>query len=128
MKLTDEQIVAIRDGCEARDVSDAKDDANIVSELLQWAASIDADGDDLRPLLRRAAEALTDRMEQIKSAVDGAAKFADRAAALAAEALESRALLDVDRLEEIITDSIDIDWTPRDAAKAIVRAMGGDGA
>lgn len=47
--------------------------------------------------------------------------------ALAAEVLESRALLDVDRLEEIITDSIDLDWTPRDAAKAIVRAMGGDG-
>jgi hypothetical protein len=35
-------------------------------------------------------------------------------------------LLDVDRLEEIITDSIDIDWTPRTAARAIVRAMGGD--
>lgn len=34
--------------------------------------------------------------------------------------------LDVDRLEEIITDSIDLDWTPRTAAKAIVRAMGGD--
>lgn len=37
------------------------------------------------------------------------------------------ALLDVDRLTDIITDSIDLDWTPRDAAKAIVRAMGGDG-
>lgn len=93
-KLTDEQIAAGRERCEARDVSDAKDDANIVSELLQWAASIDADGDDLRPLLRRAAEALTDRMEQIKSAVDGAAKFADRAAALSAEALESRATIE----------------------------------
>jgi hypothetical protein len=34
--------------------------------------------------------------------------------------------LDVDHLEEIITDSIDLDWTPRTAAKAIVRAMGGD--
>ena len=34
--------------------------------------------------------------------------------------------LDVDRLEEIITESIDLDWTPRDAARAIVRAMGGD--
>jgi hypothetical protein len=43
---------------------------------------------------------------------------------------ECRALLasfDEDRLEEIITDSIDLDWTPRTAAKAIVRAMkGGD--
>jgi hypothetical protein len=37
------------------------------------------------------------------------------------------ALLDVDRLTDIITDSIDLDWTPRTAAKAIVRAMkGGD--
>ena len=35
--------------------------------------------------------------------------------------------LDEERLTEIITDSIDLDWTPRDAAKAIVRAMGGDG-
>jgi hypothetical protein len=34
--------------------------------------------------------------------------------------------LDEDHLTDIITDSIDIDWTPRDAAKAIVRAMGGD--
>jgi hypothetical protein len=34
-------------------------------------------------------------------------------------------LLDEDHLTEIITDSIDLDWTPRDAAKAIVRAMGG---
>ena len=39
----------------------------------------------------------------------------------------SASSLDVDRLEEIITDSIDLDWTPRTAAKAIVRAMGGDG-
>lgn len=37
----------------------------------------------------------------------------------------ARLCLDVDHLEEIITDSIDLDWTPRDAAKAIVRAMGG---
>lgn len=29
-------------------------------------------------------------------------------------------------LTDIITDSIDMDWTPRDAAKAIVRAMGWD--
>ena len=36
-------------------------------------------------------------------------------------------LLDEDRLEEIITDSIDLDWTPRTAAKAIVRAMKGGG-
>jgi hypothetical protein len=34
-------------------------------------------------------------------------------------------LLDEERLTEIITDSIDLDWTPRTAAKAIVRAMKG---
>jgi hypothetical protein len=47
---------------------------------------------------------------------------------LATEALKTRALLasfDEERLEEIITDSIDLDWTPRDAARAIVRAMKG---
>jgi hypothetical protein len=47
---------------------------------------------------------------------------------LATEVLETRALLasfDEDRLEEIITDSIDLDWTPRTAARAIVRAMKG---
>jgi hypothetical protein len=33
--------------------------------------------------------------------------------------------LDEDHLTDIITDSIDLDWTPRTAAKAIVRAMGG---
>jgi hypothetical protein len=38
---------------------------------------------------------------------------------------ELEALLDEERLEEIITDSIDLDWTPRTAARAIVRAMKG---
>ena len=33
--------------------------------------------------------------------------------------------LDEDHLADIITDSMDLDWTPRTAAKAIVRAMGG---
>ena len=36
-----------------------------------------------------------------------------------------KALLDVDRLEQIITDSIDLDWTPRTAAMALVRALKG---
>ncbi len=47
---------------------------------------------------------------------------------LATEVLETRALLaslDEERLTEIITDSIDLDWTPRTAARAIVRAMKG---
>jgi hypothetical protein len=54
--------------------------------------------------------------------------FADDLRSLTTEVLETRALLasfDEDRLEEIITDSIDLDWTPRTAARAIVRAMGG---
>jgi hypothetical protein len=34
-------------------------------------------------------------------------------------------LLDEERLTEIITDSIDLDWTPRTAARAIVQAMKG---
>jgi hypothetical protein len=59
-------------------------DEQIAANLLEWADSIDGEGDDLRPLLRLAAEALTDRLAQIKSAVDGAAKFADRAAILTA--------------------------------------------
>jgi hypothetical protein len=48
--------------------------------------------------------------------------------AIATEVLETRALLasfDEERLTEIITDSIDLDWTPRTAARAIVRAMKG---
>jgi hypothetical protein len=49
--------------------------------------------------------------------------------AMAKEVLEIRALLaslqDEDWLEEIIADSIDLDWTPRTAARAIVRAMKG---
>jgi hypothetical protein len=48
--------------------------------------------------------------------------------ALATEVQETRALLasfDEERLTEIITDSIDLDWTPRTAARAIVRAMKG---
>jgi hypothetical protein len=54
----------------------------------------------------------------------------DTIRSLATEVQATRALLasfDEDWLEEIITDSIDLDWTPRTAAKAIVRAMkGGD--
>ena len=37
------------------------------------------------------------------------------------------ASFDEERLEEIITDSIDLAWTPRTAATAIVRAMKGGG-
>jgi hypothetical protein len=82
-------------------------DDEISADLLQWADSIDADGDDLRPLLRRAAAALIDRLAQIKSAVDGAAKFADRATALSArattaEAQRDEALAKVARLREAL--------------------------
>jgi hypothetical protein len=70
---------------------------------------------------------LTD--EQILAARDYGRKTGDYAEeAIATEVLESRAALAIiteDRLTEIITDSIDLDWTPRDAAKAIMRAMKG---
>jgi chromosome segregation ATPase len=79
-----ERLTMERD--EAR--ADASDDIGISTKLLEWADGIDADGDDLRPLLRQAAAALTDRLAQIKSAVDGAAKFAERAATLTARVAE----------------------------------------
>ena len=63
-------------------------DEQIAAHLLEWADSIDGEGDDLRPLLRLAAEALTDRHAGFKSAVDSSAKFADRAATLAARVAE----------------------------------------
>ena len=67
---------------------------------------------------------LTD--EQVIAARDYGRKTGDfTEEALATEVLKSRALLDEERLTDIITDSIDLDWTPRTAAKAIVRAMGG---
>jgi phosphoribosyl-ATP pyrophosphohydrolase len=69
-------------------MTDKLTDEQIAANLLEWADSIDGEGDDLRPLLRLAAEALTDRLAQIKSAVDGAAKFADRAATLTARVAE----------------------------------------
>jgi hypothetical protein len=57
--------------------------------------------------------------------VDDACDVIER---LIQERNDARALLasfDEERLEEIITDSIDLDWTPRTAARAIVRAMKG---
>ena len=96
MRLTDEQIAALRD--------DLTNRLAIKADMLAMGERI-AFGSD-SAIMRQASETIR---------------------ALANEVLESRALLDVDRLEEIITDSIDLDWTPRDAAKAIVRAMGGDG-
>jgi hypothetical protein len=74
-------------------MTDKLTDEAIAANLLEWADSIDGEGDDLRPLLRLAAEALADRLAQIKSAVDGAAKFADRAATLTARVAELEALL-----------------------------------
>jgi hypothetical protein len=61
----------------------------------------------------------TEHEERINQAMQ--LRWKKRKATLAAMAL----LLDEDRLEEIITDSIDLDWTPRTAARAIVRAMKG---
>jgi hypothetical protein len=74
-------------------MTDKLTDDAIAANLMEWANSIDGEGDDLRPLLRLAAETLTDRAAQIQSAVDGAAKFADRAATLAARVAELGSLL-----------------------------------
>ena len=61
--------------------------------------------------------------------LDEPLRYVDTQSRITDEYTQSRiavAPLDEDRLEEIITDSIDLDWTPRDAARAIVRAMKGD--
>lgn len=68
------------------------DDA-IAAELMRWAASIDAEGDDLRPLLRRAAEALADREAQMKSVIGSSAKFADEIIRLRTEVKKLRKAL-----------------------------------
>lgn len=91
---------------------------------------IAATRDDLTKRLEIKADMLA-MGERIAFGSDSAImrQASDTIHALATEVLESRALLarlDEDRLTDIITDSIDLDWTPRDAAKAIVRAMGGD--
>lgn len=82
----------------------------------------------LRPdyLRSLASEVLESRAAIRKSALDLMVAHQE-GAELSARVAELEALLDVDRLTDIITDSIDLDWTPRDAAKAIVRAMGGAG-
>jgi hypothetical protein len=68
---------------------------------------------------------LDERREEQTGPIPGS--LSERMFAAEARVAELEALLDVDRLTEIITDSIDLDWTPRDAAMALVRAMGGDG-
>jgi len=137
MKLTDEQIAAIRDGCEGATSGPWHPGhlgepgrcqcTSILSEtgIMGAVASVHVDnglkisdgGNDAPPKDQAAAN-----MRHIARCDPNTIRT------LATEVLETRALLaslDVDRLEEIITDSIDLDWTPRTAARAIVRAMGG---
>jgi hypothetical protein len=145
MKLTDEQIAAIRDGTEGvtpyvvftdggihlreRDMNGIMPKIGHVkaSKLVSHIARCDPD--TIRALATEVLESRADiarlweALALASDLVDGSLRKVERVEARVAE-LE--ALLDVDRLEEIITDSIDLDWTPRDAAKAIVRAMGGD--
>lgn len=89
-------------------------DEAISAELLQWADGIDAEGDDLRPLLRRAAKALADRETQMKSVIDGAAKAADRAYYLRGK---------VEKLERLLRQVIeDFDGAARQVGYAVPRA------
>ncbi len=122
MRLTDEQIAAIRDGTDG-----VTPGPWVLGSRSINHQTIDGEGwwDFCRVVVR-----VDGHSEDDHSGTANAAHIArcdpDTIRAIATEVLESRAVLDVDRLTEIITDSIDIDWTPRDAAKAIVRAMGGD--
>jgi hypothetical protein len=96
-------------------------------EETRWTVRFEKD-------LRRTMLALGDRFtlalpdggdvhphEAAKAAIDALAAAEARVADLEATLKN----FDEDRLEEIITDSIDLDWTPRTAARAIVRAMKG---
>jgi len=67
-----------------------------------------------------------DAPSQVAETLDDAADVIERLL-ISRDDARAIASFDEDRLEEIITDSIDLDWTPRTAARAIVRAMkGGD--
>ena len=141
MRLTDEQIAAIRDGCDARmkrgqPITACNPDTihALATELLEARA----ENDRMRGVLDESYSTLAAAFNRIhglpRTSDTELAKLIETTRAkieraLATEVLESRALLarlDEDRLTDIITDSIDLDWTPRTAAKAIVRAMGGD--
>jgi hypothetical protein len=149
MKLTDEQIAALRDDMKPGfyippwDIPLPATILAIATEVLESRAEIarlTKERDEARKWerlheveLNRTMLVLGHRFTLVPP--DGgdvrpreAAKSAiDALAAAEARVAELEALLDVDRLTDIITDSIDLDWTPRDAAQAIVRAMGGDG-
>jgi hypothetical protein len=142
MKLTDEQIVqklrqsvgnlGIRDPSEysttvtCSDLNDAADaierltkersDANAAAEAheVKWRSICKAERSD-----GGMCACSYDKTDDV------CAFHSPKLAAAEARVAELEALLDVDRLTDIITDSIDLDWTPRTAAKAIVRAMGG---
>jgi hypothetical protein len=128
MRLTDEQITALRDGTEG--VSPGP-------WCLQgaWMPKAKKVRGWLSTACRRPPSPLFalnpfvgGTIEHIANASHIARCDPDTIHAIATEVLETRALLaslDEERLEEIITDSIDLDWTPRTAARAIVRAMKG---
>ena len=135
MTLTDEQIAALRDGTEG--VTPGPWKPFICDDGKQWSGwplSIEAVNIVDKSIVRPGGfypyewDAKTSQHEACTNAAHIARCDPDTVLALATEVLETRALLasfDEDRLEEIITDSIDVDWTPRDAARAIVRAMKG---
>jgi len=119
MRLTDEQIAVIRDGCDGVTVGEWA-----ATRFGQTARTVRvAGGKPIAEIWHSGSEA-----EMDANAAHIARCDPDTVLALATEVLETRALLaffDEERLEEIITDSIDLDWTPRTAARAIVRAMKG---
>ncbi len=144
-RLTDEQILAARDY--GRKIGDYTEEV-LATEVLESRAEIarltkerdEAQAEyrrygELRELLSNPnavyvnmlrGEIAKPSWEQMKHLrPQESAEDRDEDAIIQESRSIARMCLDEDNLTEIITDSIDMDWTPRDAAKAIVRAMKG---
>ena len=139
MRLTDEQIAAIRDGTEGvtpgpwrthlvDDTTIINPDRTVVATTCDSAETEREDGYNIEYERMECDAAHIARCDPgaIRAAMDELIESRAAIAAKDARIAELGALLDEDNLTDIITDSIDLDWTPRDAAKAIVRAMKGD--
>lgn len=153
MRLDDEKIAAIRDGTDGvtpgawclsktsrwpRVIAILPERVDVAATTNDYDASHIArcDPDTIRALATEVLESraeiarLTKERDEARALQRPSVSSLDEDQSEDAIVNESRSIarlcLDVDRLTDIITDSIDLDWTPRDAAKAIVRAMGGD--
>lgn len=127
MSTTDELVARLRHG-EARFLAWAYDRPYAGPPVI----SIPRHKDNVDALLAEAADAIETLTRERDEAREACAMNNDTHSRISADytqtirALEALlASLDEERLEEIITDSIDLDWTPRTAARAIVRAMKG---